>query len=95
MKHRNEDSATRLRTAALTCLALVAFAANSLLGRLALGAAQIDPASYTSVRLLSGAATLWVIVGLSGRRNRTAHPRAWISAAMLFLYAICFSVAYL
>jgi len=95
MKHRNEDSATRLRTAALTCLALVAFAANSLLGRLALGAGEIDPASYTSVRLLSGAATLWVIVGLSGRRNRTAHPRAWISAAMLFLYAICFSVAYL
>jgi drug/metabolite transporter (DMT)-like permease len=95
VKDRNDGNEGMLRTAALTASALVAFAANSLLGRLALGAAQIDPASYTSVRLLSGAVTLWAIVALSDRRNRTAHPRGWVSAAMLFLYAISFSFAYL
>ena len=85
-----------LRTASLTALALVAFAANSLLCRLALGASQIDAASYTSLRLLSGAVTLWVIAALSSPRSR--GPRRgghWASAAMLFLYAVAFSFAYL
>jgi hypothetical protein len=64
-----------LRTASLTALALVAFAANSLLCRLALGAGQIDAASYTSLRLLSGAATLWAIVAFSGRASPTSATR--------------------
>jgi drug/metabolite transporter (DMT)-like permease len=85
-----------VRTASLTALALVAFAANSLLGRLALGEAQIDAASYTSLRLLSGAATLWAIAALSvagsGGPRRGGH---WASAVMLFLYAVAFSFAYL
>jgi drug/metabolite transporter (DMT)-like permease len=74
---------------------LVAFAANSLLCRLALGEAQIDAASYTSLRLLSGAATLWAIVVLSGRAEVGDSRGRWFSAAMLFLYAIAFSFAYL
>jgi len=86
---------TALRTASLTTAALVAFAANSLLCRLALGERQIDAASYTSLRLLSGAVTLWVILAVSGRSNRAKQFRSWTSAAMLFLYAVSFSFAYL
>jgi drug/metabolite transporter (DMT)-like permease len=85
-----------LRAASLTAVALVAFAANSLLCRLALGGEQIDAATYTSLRLLSGAVTLWAIVAFSSRRS--SHPRvggSWVSAAMLFLYAAAFSFAYL
>jgi len=84
-----------LRTASLTTAALVAIAANSLLCRLALGEGQIDAASYTSLRLLSGAATLSVILAASGRSNGTKQVRSWTSAAMLFLYAVSFSFAYL
>jgi drug/metabolite transporter (DMT)-like permease len=86
---------TALRTASLTAAALVAFAANSLLCRLALGAAQTDAASYTSLRLLSGAATLWVILALSARSRNVTKGGGWLSAAMLFLYAVAFSFAYL
>jgi len=74
---------------------MVAFAANSLLCRLALGEPQIDAASYTSVRLLSGAITLWVIATLTRRGDRIRSAGSWWSAAMLFLYAAAFSFAYL
>jgi drug/metabolite transporter (DMT)-like permease len=84
-----------LRAASLTAGALVAFAANSLLCRLALGAAQIDAASYTSLRLVSGAAALWLILALSGRSSSAKKAGNWVSAAMLFLYAVAFSFAYL
>ena len=50
------------RVLVLTSLAMVAFAGNSLLCRLALKDAQIDAASFTSIRLISGAAVLWLIV---------------------------------
>jgi drug/metabolite transporter (DMT)-like permease len=62
---------------------------------LALGAAQIDAASYTSLRLLSGAATLWLILAFSGRSSSAKEGGSWVSAAMLFLYAVVFSFAYL
>jgi drug/metabolite transporter (DMT)-like permease len=76
--------------AILTLLALCAFAANSLLCRLALGAGAIDAATYASVRLLSGAA---VLVPLAFRRaGRPAG--SWPSAAMLFAYAVPFAFAY-
>jgi hypothetical protein len=69
---------------------LCAFAANSLLCRLALGSGAIDAATYASVRLLSGAA---VLVPLAFRRaGRPAG--SWPSAAMLFAYAVPFSFAY-
>ena len=84
-----------LRGASLTAVALVAFAANSLLCRLALGDEQIDAASYTSLRLLSGAATLWVILAFSGHSRSVKKGGSWVSAAMLFLYAAAFSFAYL
>ncbi|MFZ0257578.1 MAG: EamA family transporter, partial [Gammaproteobacteria bacterium] len=83
-----------LRTASLTALALVAFAANSLLCRLALRGGEIDAASYTSLRLLAGAAALWAIIAWLGRPREAAHGGSWVSAAMLFVYAIAFSFAY-
>jgi len=82
-------------TALLAALALVAFAANSVLCRLALGEAAIDPASYTAVRLIAGAVTLAIIAHClrKGYSSRTATN--WTSAAMLFLYAVSFSFAYI
>jgi drug/metabolite transporter (DMT)-like permease len=85
----------RALTALFTSLAMVAFASNSLLNRLALGQESIDAVSYTTVRLVGGALTLWLI-SLLKRNNTGSNVRAnWISAAMLFLYAIAFSFAYL
>ncbi|HEX7375033.1 MAG TPA: DMT family transporter [Steroidobacteraceae bacterium] len=86
------DPLQRLRLAGLIVLAMIAFAANSILCRLALGGTKIDPASFTLVRLLSGAAILWAIV----RVRRGVHPRAgdWRAALSLFAYASAFSYAY-
>jgi drug/metabolite transporter (DMT)-like permease len=81
-----------LRIVTVTSLALLAFAGNSLLCRLALKLTNLDAASFTSIRLMAGAATLWFIVqttrhGQEGKGN-------WISAAALFVYAAGFSFAY-
>ncbi len=84
----------RETTAALTGLALIAFAANSVLCRLALGGGSIDAASFTSVRLISGAVTLFLIALILKKRAVWRQGR-WISAAMLFVYAVAFSFAYL
>src|SRR5262245_23844168 len=73
---------------------MVAFAANSLLCRLALQHASIDAASFSSIRLLSGALMLWAIVRLRSAKGASAG-RDWRSAAMLFAYVACFSYAYL
>ena len=85
----------RFLTALYTSLAMVAFASNSLLNRLALGRESIDPVSYTTVRLVSGAITLWLIAALQKNSTGPRVGGTWISAAMLFLYAIAFSFAYL
>lgn len=87
-----------IRIVVLVALAMLAFAANSIFARLALGAAEIDAAGYTGVRMLSGAATL-VLLLLSRRRPLTfvASFRSrsrWVAAAALFGYAIAFSYAY-
>ena len=78
----------------LTALAMLAFAANSLLCRMALGEGSIDAASFTCIRLVSGAAMLSVIVLA---RNRAFKPVLVnpLSAIMLFTYAICFSFSYI
>lgn len=86
------------RTAALTTLALLAFAGNSLLCRLALKQTQIDAASFTSVRLASGALVLALLVLSRSRRVASpAHRIAgdWTSALALFVYAAGFSFAYI
>jgi drug/metabolite transporter (DMT)-like permease len=84
--------ASSARTGIYATLALLAFASNSLLCRLALGGGSIDPASFTSIRLLSGAAML-VALAAFPRHPHRAH-RNWISSAALAVYALTFSFAY-
>ena len=74
-------------------LALVAFAGNSLLCRVALAHTQIDAASFTSIRLVSGAVVLWALVVL--RRGEYSGRGNWLSALALFVYAAGFSFAYI
>jgi drug/metabolite transporter (DMT)-like permease len=80
---------------AYTAFALVAFAFNSILCRLALGREAIDAASFTTVRLVSGALTLTAISWVFNRRASIRESGSWLSAFFLFAYAICFSLAYL
>jgi drug/metabolite transporter (DMT)-like permease len=83
-----------LFTATATTVAMIAFASNSILCRLALAPGAIDAPTFTTVRLVSGAATLLLIALSTGRANRRGAGN-WISGAMLFIYAICFSLAYI
>jgi len=80
------------RTALAALFALLAFAANSILCRMALRQAHIDPASFTSVRLLAGALTMWILVLLN--RPRRSLGGDWGSALALLAYAVAFSFAY-
>jgi len=73
---------------------MLAFAANSLLCRHALGHESIDPSSFASIRLLAGAIFLGLIVRLTSNRYALGSGN-WISAVMLFLYVAFFSLAYL
>jgi drug/metabolite transporter (DMT)-like permease len=76
----------------LTALALIAFAGNSLLCRAALAHTHIDAASFTTLRLLSGAVVLWALVAL--RRGARSGNGNWPSALALFAYAAGFSFSY-
>lgn len=85
---------------------MIAFAANSVLGRMAIGSGDtplIDPASYSTIRLVSGALMLGVLVALgkrsgaqisSSRSGRSGRSGSWASALALFVYAVAFSYAY-
>ena len=72
---------------------MIAFAGNSIFCRLALVETSIDAASFTTVRLLSGAVMLWLLTLTSG--NKAFGQGNWLSALALFAYAACFSFAYL
>lgn len=80
------------RVALLAILAMIAFAANSILCRMALKNTVIDAGSFTSIRIISGAAVLWLIV--LARGNATRLMGNWLSALALFVYAAGFSYAY-
>ena len=82
-----------MRVFILTLLAMIAFAGNSLLCRLALKRTTIDAASFTFIRILSGAVALWIIVIISKGTWRKAG--SWASALALFAYAAAFSFAYI
>lgn len=100
-----------LKTISLTSLALIAFAANSVLCRLALGEQSIDASSFTIIRLLSGALILFIIVSfkhyLSNRKqvsngldiekteSKEDSNSSWSGSLMLFIYALTFSFAYI
>jgi drug/metabolite transporter (DMT)-like permease len=94
----NSSSRYLIKTVIFTGLALIAFAANSVLCRLALGGETIDASSFTTVRLLSGAVILFAIVKLRSNSNINSDLTSkgtWHASVMLFLYAIAFSFAYI
>lgn len=80
------------RSIVLVVLAMLAFAGNSLLCRMALEQTEIDPASFTAIRLISGAVMLGLVVVLRGGAKVGAGN--WVSAIALFAYAAGFSFAY-
>ncbi|AWB59500.1 EamA family transporter [Colwellia sp. Arc7-D] len=86
---------------ASTVFALFAFAANSVLCRLALGTNAIDATSFTTIRLLSGIAILFVLIQLTRliqkptKDLKLQSKGSWLSAAMLFIYAVAFSFGYI
>ena len=73
--------------------ALVAFAGNSLLARLALAPGFIDPAAFTAVRLGSAALTLFLLAAFR-RKTDASRVRRLAAPVALFAYALAFSVAY-
>src|SRR5436305_12945949 len=87
----SEQQAITARTIGLTALAMTAFAANSILCRMALGKGAIDPAGYTAVRFVTGAAVLSVVHALNSRGRDTVRSeselpsggswRGWASTA--------------
>ncbi len=80
------------RIISLTSLAMIAFAGNSLLCRLVLKHTSIDPASFTTIRLVSGALMLWLVVRM--KHTVSEGKGDWLSAFTLFVYAAGFSFAY-
>lgn len=86
---------TSYRLWSFTAAAMLAFAANSLLCRMALAHGHVDPASFTAVRLLSGALTLWGLYQVSAKYKPPGQlPGSWAGAIALFVYAAGFSFAY-
>lgn len=82
-----------MRVSFLVILAMIAFASNSLLCRMALRQTAIDPATFTSIRILSGALVLVLVLKM--RRRSPWQCGHWLSASALFVYAAAFSFAYL
>lgn len=80
------------RTLSLTGLAMIAFAGNSILCRLALKATSIDAVSFTGIRIFAGAFMLGLLLKL--RRRAASEGGNWRAAAALFVYAAAFSYAY-
>ena len=83
-----------MKSLALTSLALIAFAANSLLARAGLIDPNMGPMEFTFIRLISGASMMAVIYQTTSKQPDGTHRRSWWGAAMLFLYALLFSLAY-
>lgn len=83
---------THKRIAFLILLAMIAFAGNSILCRIALKQTGIDAVSFTTIRLVSGAIFLWLIVRFQG--SRQSCRGSWVSSFALFIYAAGFSFAY-
>ena len=80
---------------ACTIFALLAFAGNSVLCRLALGENTIDAASFTVIRLLSGIIILIIAATMTRKTKETRSKGSWLAAGMLFIYAVAFSYGYI
>ena len=83
-----------LKIIASTAFALVAFAFNSILCRMALRTGEADAAGFTAVRLASGAVAL-IVISYFFSDSKSLKRGNWYSAFFLFAYAICFSFAYI
>ena len=85
-----------MRIVITTAFALISFAANSLLCRKALGENLIDPVSFTTIRLVSGALALIIITQIFNESDNPDQAKgSWGSGLALFAYAIAFSLAYI
>ncbi|MEB8433448.1 DMT family transporter [Cocleimonas sp. KMM 6892] len=84
-----------MKTILFTVLALLAFAGNSVLCRLALKGDVIDAASFTAIRLFSGIVFLMLLVVIQTKGKVNLKKGSWLSAFLLFLYGITFSYAYI
>ena len=84
-----------MKTAIYTAFALVAFAFNSILCRMALRTGEIDTMGFTVIRLASGAIMLAILASAFSKSKKPLKSGHWLSAFFLFAYAICFSFAYL
>nr|WP_306556784.1 DMT family transporter [Colwellia sp. M166] len=96
----------QLKITTSTIFALLAFAANSVLCRMALGENTIDASSFTVIRLFSGIVILLALVALTNKLNPKVKPKdksktdnaskgSWLAACMLFIYAVAFSFGYI
>ena len=83
---------TGIRVSFLTAVAMLAFAANSLLCRMALVSTSVSPAIFSVVRLISGAVFLALLISLT--RQKQGMQGSWKGASYLFIYAAAFSFAY-
>jgi drug/metabolite transporter (DMT)-like permease len=93
--HLSQDGAqSTSQTLLLTAVAMIAFAANSLLCRMALGAGLIDAGSFASLRTLAGALTLAAILAWRGNLQSAFGANHWRTGAMLFAYMVFFTFAY-
>lgn len=81
-----------IRLILLTLLAMVAFASNSLLCRVALKQTSIDPTLFFTIRLVSGALMLWLV--MNARQPTQKIEGSWRAALALFIYAAAFAYAY-
>lgn len=86
-------SAINFRLLGLTSLALIAFAANSLLARAGLISPDMGPKEFTLIRLVSGAVMLMILMAFNPA-PKTTSTGSWLGGAMLLLYALMFSLAY-
>ena len=85
-------TSTGMSVAGLATLAMLAFAANSLLCRMALTQSDISPGMFTALRLVSGAVTLFILTSAGGKASYSAG--SWRGGMALFAYAAAFSYAY-
>jgi drug/metabolite transporter (DMT)-like permease len=84
-----------IKIIACTIFALLAFAGNSVLCRLALGGNMIDAASFTVIRLLAGIIILVTAAAITPNTDAARSKGSWLAASMLFIYAVAFSYGYI
>ncbi len=84
-----------MRLPVLVAVTLLAFAANSLLNRVAIAEGVAGPAGFAAVRVASGALALWLLAGRAGQAVRLIDRARLVPAAALTLYLLGFSFAYL